>query len=174
MDEFSAAHAKLRKICPEARRIAQSAVNWPGAQTVWPSTQKAPPAVAHPTTIAHDTQPAPQAESPTREITRVAAAEQKLRVDFLDVIQPDCSSAGQATVRILDQPQHGTLTIEEGQEFTFFPKDHPNFACNSRKSDGTLVFYQSNQDYLGPDSITLYLIFPLGQASTRHYTIQVK
>jgi hypothetical protein len=191
MDGFSAAHAKLQKICPEAGRIAQekallkgpipgsqilTAVRFPPAAqstAAWQNTQGAAAPVAHPTTASQEAA-APPTESPTGEITRIIAAGQKLRVDFLADIQPDCSSAGQTTVRILDQPQHGTVTIEEGQGFTVFPENHPSSACNSRKSEGTLVFYQPSQDYLGPDSITLQITFPLGGALTRHYTIRVK
>jgi hypothetical protein len=174
MDGFLAAHAKLREVCPEARRTAQSTTNWPGAQTVWPSTQTTRLPVARLTTIAQNEPPGPAAETRTYEFTKVAAAGQKLRVEFLYAIQPDCSSAGKIAVRVLEQPQHGTLTIEEGQGFTFFPKDNPRFACNTVKSDGTLVFYQPNQDYLGSDSVTLYVILPFGNTVTRHYAIQVK
>ena len=95
-------------------------------------------------------------------------------MDFLYKILPGCSSAGALTVRVLEQPQHGTLAIEKGQASTDFPKDDERAACNSRESSGTLVFYQSNADYRGADSITLYVVSPLGDAVTRHYTIDVK
>jgi hypothetical protein len=181
MDGFSAALAKLRKICPEAQRIAPSIPNWPGtqgawpgAQSVWPSTPPARPPVPSPTTALRDTPSTPPAESAPREITEMVAADQKLRVAFLYSIQPNCSSAGQIVVRVLEQPQHGTLTIEEGQGFTIFPKDNPRSACNAAKSDGTLVFYRANHDYLGTDSVSLYISYPSGHTATRHYMIMVE
>jgi hypothetical protein len=180
MDGFSAAHAKLRKICPETHRIAQSIPNWPGAQTVWPgartvwpTAQPARPPLPPPTMASQDT-PTPPAEPTPRDITEMVAVEQKLRVAFLYFVKPDCSSGGEIAVRVLEQPQHGTLTIEEGQGNTTFLQDNPRFACNAAKSDGTLVFYRSNRDYLGTDSISFYVTYPSGKTVTRHYTILVE
>jgi hypothetical protein len=77
-------------------------------------------------------------------------------------------------VRTSEPPQHGILTIENGQGATNFPKDNQRFACNNQKSDGVFVFYQPAPGYTGTDSITVYVIFPFGTASTRHYSIEVK
>jgi hypothetical protein len=46
--------------------------------------------------------------------SRVVAAEQKSRLAFLAWLQADCSSAGRTTVRVLEPPQHGKLTLEYG------------------------------------------------------------
>jgi tetratricopeptide (TPR) repeat protein len=108
------------------------------------------------------------------ERKRVVAAEQKSRLEFLYSLNPDCSSEGQMVVRTSEPPQHGMLTIENGQEATNFPKDNQRFACNNQKSDGVFVFYQPAPGYTGTDSITVYVIFPFGTASTRHYSIEVK
>ena len=118
---------------------------------------------------------APQARSPqTLELFRSAAAGQKIRVEFLVAIEPDCSSMGNTTVRVLEQSAHGTLTVENGQGFTNFAKDNQRYECNTRRSDGTLVFYEPKSDYAGADSISLYVIYPGGLAQTRHYSIEVK
>jgi len=77
-------------------------------------------------------------------------------------------------VRILEKPQHGTLTVENGQGFTNYPKENQRYECNTRKSDGTLVFYEPESEFTGKDSITLDIIFPLGQSSKRHYSIEIK
>ena len=176
LDGFSAAYAKLPRCS-----AAVGALPWPMP------TQKS---AADPRTAAGQSSP-PQkwgtlpdtlAASPnsqvlwhqTLELTRAATAEQKLQLDFLYKILPGCSSAGRLTVRVLEQPQHGALAIEKGQASTDFPKDDERAACNARQSDGTLVFYQPNADYRGADSTTLYVVSPLGDAVTRHYTIDVK
>ena len=118
---------------------------------------------------------APQPRSPqTLELTRFVAAGQRLRVEFLVAIEPDCSSMGQTAVRVIEQPAHGTLTVEDGQGFTNFAKDNQRYECNTRRSDGTLVFYEPKPDYNGADSITLNVIYPGGFAQTRHYSIEVK
>jgi hypothetical protein len=177
LDGFSAAYAKLKPRCS----VATNVLPWPtpaqksaGDQgtAAWQSLQSQkwgtlPDAVAA----------SPNSEvlwHQTLELTRDAAAEQKLRLDFLYKILPGCSSAGPLTVRVLEQPQHGTLSIEKGKASTDFPKDDGRAACNTRQSDGTLVFYQSGADYRGADSLTLYVVSPLGDAVTRHYAIDVK
>jgi hypothetical protein len=171
MDGFSAAHAKLRKMCAEAR-IAQSMPNWPtnspstpsvwpGAQTVLPNAPAVRPGTPWPTTSTSQTPAAPQAESMPHEITEMVASGQKLRVAFLYSIQPNCSPVGQIAVRVLEQPEHGTLTIEDGKDFTLFSNDNPRAACNTAKSDGTLVVYRPNHDYLGTTrSASLSAILP--------------
>jgi hypothetical protein len=143
-----------------------------------------PPATPNPTVAqnppaAQSPRPAPSspnapAAPQTVEITRVAAIGQKLRVEFLYSIQPDCSSSGETNVRIVEAPQHGTLMVENGQGFTNFPKDNQRYDCNTRKSDGTLVFYEPESGFSGKDSITVDVIFPFGQSSKRHYSIEVK
>jgi hypothetical protein len=118
--------------------------------------------------------PGPPQPPQTIELTRFVAVGQKLRVDFLYDIEADCSSKGQTTVRILAQPVHGMLAVEKGQGFTNFPKDNQRYECNTRKSDGTFVFYEPKSDYTGTDSIALYIIYPSGSAQTRRYSIEVK
>ena len=177
LDGFSAAYAKLQPRCSAATGAlrwptpAQSAAGDPrnpasqlGQSRKWGTLPDA--LAAAPNT--------PALWQQTLELTRVAAAEQKSQLDFLYKILLGCSSAGQLTVRVVEQPQHGTLSIEKGQASTDFPKDDERAACNARKSDGTLVFYQSSADYRGADSITLYVVSPLGDGVTRHYAIDVK
>jgi hypothetical protein len=116
---------------------------------------------------------AQQAPRPV-EISRVVAAEVKSRLQFLFAIQPDCLSQGRTTVRVLEPPKHGKLAIEYGQGFTGYAKDNPRYECNTRKSDGVLIFYESNPEYLGSDSVTVYAIYPFGNVRTYHYSIDVK
>ena len=99
-----------------------------------------PPASLHPP--AAQNVPNAAALSQPVELSRVVASGQKLRLEFLYAIQPDCSSTGQTIVRIVEEPQRGTLTVEYGQGFTNFPKGNQRYECNMRKSDGTLVFYE--------------------------------
>jgi hypothetical protein len=108
------------------------------------------------------------------EVSRVVAAEVKSRIQFLFQLQGDCSPSGRTTVRVLEPPQHGKLTIEYGQATTTYPKDSQLYDCNTKKSDGVLIFYESQPEYLGPDSVTFYAIFPNGNATTYHHSIDVK
>jgi hypothetical protein len=157
------------------RNLANNLTVTAGAQPPAPPSPvvaQNPPAAQSPPTV----QSPPTAPNPPQlvELARVAAIGQKLRVEFLYSIQPDCSSAGQTHVRILEAPQHGTLTVENGQGFTNFPRDNQRYDCNTRRSDGTLVFYEPEAGFSGKDSVTLDVIFPMGQSSKRHYAIEVR
>jgi hypothetical protein len=196
MDGYAAAYAKLRPRCfgqigdraavpwrgdPRAAALvaqmphSKQAVDDPRTAT-WLSqlsqSKGAPPAASAAPVKAST--PASGEASQTLELARPAAAEQKSRLDFLFDLAPDCSSAGKPVVRVLEQPQHGTLSIENGQAFTDFPQDDRRAACNARQSDGTLVFYQPSADYRGADSITLSVTLPVVGNLKRHYAIDVK
>jgi hypothetical protein len=161
MDGFPATYVKLRKTCAGAVGYAllQSKPIVSGFPVIAPNT----PAASSKITAA-----------PPLELTRVAMPEQKLQLDFFYLIQLDCSSVGRSSVKIIEQPQHGTLSIENGKAFTDFSETDLRHGCNSRQSDGTLAFYQPNPDYRGADSVTLSVTLPLGAARTRHYSIDVK
>jgi hypothetical protein len=181
MDGFSDASVRLRKSCDESARNAMAvapptkplaAPSDLGAKSAQVQNQPAPQSPTVPQNIS--AAPIPPRPPQTVELTQVVASERKHRLEFFYSIYPDCSSTGQATARILEQPQHGTLTIENGQGFTNFSKSNQRYGCNSRQSDGMLVFYQPSSGYIGTDSITLSVIFPLGTPSTRHYSIEVR
>ncbi len=199
LDGISALYAKLRPRCP-GQMSDQRTVPWRGdpRATAWvaqlPHTKQAvddprtaawlsklsqskgaPPGTSAAAAAAVKTAaPAPGEGSQALELTRAAAAEQKSRLDFLYDLQPDCSSAGKLVVRVLEQPQHGTLSVENGQALTDFPQDDQRAACNAHQSDGTLVFYQPSADYHGADSIILSVTSPVAGDRQRHYAIEVK
>jgi hypothetical protein len=198
MDGFSSAFAKLRPHCAAAPREprnvsaadAQAAMRvvaqLPHTKAVVSDPQTAawlqskgvasaaPAAAAAPAGAAKTSTATSDNDSPTLELTRAAAAAQKSRLDFFYDLAPDCSSAGKLVVRVLEQPQHGTLSIENGRAFTDFPQGDRRAACNAQQSDGTLVFYQPSTDYRGADSITLAITLPAGGDRKRHYAIDVK
>jgi hypothetical protein len=192
MDGSSTAYAKLRPRCTAGPRETKS-VSVADTQAAMrmvaqlPHTKEAvsdPPTAAWlsklsqgkgaPAAPVKTATPASDKDSPTLELTRAATAEQKSRLDFLYDLQPDCSSAGKLVVRILEQPQHGTLSVENGQALTDFPQGDQRAACNAHQSDGTLVFYQPSADYRGADSITLSVTLPAVGDLKRHYAIDVK
>jgi transglutaminase-like putative cysteine protease len=146
----------------------------------------APPAAAtapaptsptvRPTPVSTTTGAAPAAPAApkTVELNRTVAADGKIRLDFLYSINPDCTSIGFATIRMIEQPKHGKITIENGTGFTNFPDNNPRVECNKRRSDGVVVTYEPAPGYTGPDSVDFDTIFPTGSLSKRHYTIAVR
>jgi hypothetical protein len=108
------------------------------------------------------------------ERTRVVASDQKLRLDFLYSVNPDCTSMGFATVRITEQPKHGRITVENGTGFTSFPQNNQRYECNKKRSDGVVVVYEPDSGFTGTDSVNIDAIFPSGTSGKRHYSIEVK
>ena len=115
-----------------------------------------------------------QAAQQTLEFARVVAADHALRLDFLYALNPDCTSLGFATVRILDQPMHGKITYENGTGFTSFPQENLRYECNKRRSDGVILTYEPESGFAGTDSINIDVIFASGISRKRHYSIEVK
>jgi hypothetical protein len=126
--------------------------------------------------VSTTTGAAPAAPVPPKpvEISRVVAADQDRRLDFLYSINPDCTSIGYATVRIVEQPKHGAITIENSTGFTNFPAANLRAECNKRRSDGVAIIYKPEAGYTGPDSADFDAIFATGNLSKRHYTIEVR
>lgn len=133
------------------------------------------------TRMAFAAQPAPKPAQPstspaaleTLEFKRTAAVDQPLQVDFLYSLNPDCSSIGVVSVRTIEEPKHGKLTIGEGSGFSSFPQDNPRQACNRRRSEGMLMYYRPEPGYLGSDSVTVDIIYGDGASRKRHYAIAV-
>src|SRR5439155_19567710 len=92
-----------------------------------------------------------QVEQQANARTRVVAANQKLRLDFLYALNPDCTSIGFATVRILEQPKHGRITVENGTGFANFLQNNLRYECNRRRSDGVILIYEPDSDFTGTD-----------------------
>jgi hypothetical protein len=115
-----------------------------------------------------------QGAQQTLERTRVVASDQKLRLDFLYSMNPDCTSMGFATVRIIEQPKHGRISVENGTGFTSFPQSNQRYECNKKRSDGVVVVYEPDSGFTGTDSVNIDAIYPLGTSNKRHYSIEVK
>jgi hypothetical protein len=148
------------------------------AATATPASPTAPTAVTtvRLTPVAATTAPAlvaPAAPN-TVDLKRAVASGGKLRLDFLYSINPDCTSIGFATVRIVEQPRHGRITVDNGTGFTNFPASNPRAECNKRRSDGVVVVYEPEPGYFGADSLDFDAIFASGSLSKRHYAIDVR
>ena len=86
---------------------------------------------------------------------------QRQRVDFISVLNPDCSTAGYVTVRIVAPPAHGELTTEQGIDYPAYPKENQRYQCNLRKAPIVNVYYKSNPAYVGVDTAIIEWISPI-------------
>jgi hypothetical protein len=136
----------------------------------------ATPAGTAPPTRTEPTPPNPASPNPPAitEITRVAIADQTLKVAFLYDLNPDCSAIGVPSVRIFEQPKNGKVTIEKGTDFTTFPASNSRFKCNSNRTEGAIISYTPNPGFTGADSVSVDIIYPDGNAAKRRYAIDVR
>jgi len=103
----------------------------------------------------------------------VALSGAPAKLDFLSELHADCTFMGYVTVRTLVPPSHGTLTFEEGSDFTSFLMNNQRFDCNKQKSPGTLVKYQSDPGYIGSDSAKIEIFYPDASLDTITYRLKV-
>jgi hypothetical protein len=165
-DGFSAVYGTLRKRCAESAPAVAAAAMPPAA----PWTPKNPGLPLRnegpgPVLFAPSAPPAaPRSPLPAllgpvaRDVARIVPAEQN---SPLDRIRPNCWMGSPMVVNVVEEPQHGALTIENEQTVPCDPA-------------GTPILYQPNPGYTGTDSITLKINFPAGISFSWHYSIEVK
>ena len=96
------------------------------------------------------------------------------QIDFLASINPDCSSIGFATVRLIEGPAHGVLTTDKGRDYRPFAKPNPRHACNKKRLAGLKVFYQSETGFVGTDRIRILVVAASGSEREATYEIRVR
>jgi hypothetical protein len=158
-------------------RIADQPAGAPEA----PAVAAAPPvALSVPASAAPATPPAASvpaalsASSAPRTAVRTVASGGRQRIGFFYYVNPDCTSGGYMTVRIITLPAHGELTADRGVDYTNFPKENQRYQCNLIKSPVVNVYYKSNFGYLGTDSTLIEAASPIGTTISSIYTITVK
>ena len=107
------------------------------------------------------TQPASTPASSSAPLSVTVVSGDRQRINFISVLNPDCSSAGYVTVRIITPPAHGELTIEKGIDYPSYPKDNQRYQCNLKKVPLVNVYYRSIPGYVGVDTVTIQWISPV-------------
>lgn len=86
---------------------------------------------------------------------------------------PDCTSAGQVVVRVVQSPEHGRVNIRQAGVFPNFPESNPRSICNRRRVNGMKATYVSQRGYVGSDLAILEVFFPAGRAYRVRIPIRV-
>lgn len=123
-------------------------------------------------------QPVP-APTPSSNTPRVYAASvvsgARERIDFITSLNPDCTSPGYVTVRVITPPVHGELTTERGFDYSAYPTGNQRYQCNLKKSPVVNIYYKSSPGYVGSDTATIEQVSPIiAVARTSTYTITVR
>ena len=106
--------------------------------------------------------------------SKIAASGKQIKLNFFNSTNPDCSSSGDPTVRIAQEPQHGRILVSAGRDFPSFSQNNVRSACNTRRVAGRAVNYVSERGYVGSDSALVEVFFTSGHAYRMYYTIQVR
>jgi hypothetical protein len=95
-----------------------------------------------------------------RTVNRTVAADTVATLDFYLSVNPDCTSRGLSTIRILQQPAHGVVHVVTRDDFPHFPPGNPRFACNVQKLPEVALDYTPAPAFTGPDLIEYEIITP--------------
>jgi hypothetical protein len=116
------------------------------------------------------------ADAQTKQATweKTALSEARTSVHSFYNLTPDCNQNGTITVRVLKQPLHGTLEIENGRGFTNYAADNIRAKCNAQEVELTRVWYKSNIDFKGRDQTQMETFFSTGSSIKTTIQITVK
>jgi hypothetical protein len=89
-------------------------------------------------------------------------------------INPDCSSLGQPTVRVAEQPKHGRLEISQTTDFPYFSEGNVRHACNTRRVPVMQMTYIPDAGYNGSDSFQTDVVYASGQNQILRYRVEVR
>ena len=105
---------------------------------------------------------------------RTVPSGKNVTIDFFASVNPDCSSIGLPTVRLIEGPSDGVVTTDKARDFMAFPKSNVRSKCNGRRVAGLKLFYQSTTEYFGVDRVRLLIISAAGSEREATYVVQVK
>jgi hypothetical protein len=72
-------------------------------------------------------------------------------------------------------PNHGMVEFRvEAYVITGWTDPNPRVKCNGNKAETIYINYTSNDGYKGPETFTVFAIWPNGTASEWKYTIDVR
>ena len=85
-----------------------------------------------------------------RTTSLVAVSGLPLKVADFTSLNPDCSVAGTAVVRVSEMPEHGVVIVRSGRRVLYLLDREPRQQCNFRSTNGMNVVYVSSSGYTGP------------------------
>jgi hypothetical protein len=106
--------------------------------------------------------------------TKVVLDGKPLKVDAYYSLNPDCTTVGLATVRVVAAPQGGTIDVRHAPDFPGYPTGNPRSHCNTQRVPMTTVFYVPRPEYKGPDSFRIETVFATGNAQVVTYRVDVR
>jgi hypothetical protein len=109
-------------------------------------------------------QPAPT----TVERSAKGPTAKNIQVGLYINVRPDCTSGPLPTIRLVNPPANGTLTIRRGKVNATNYKQ-----CLALEVPGFVAFYKSKADFTGTDVATVEVKYPQGRTEIQRITIAV-
>ncbi len=113
-------------------------------------------------------------ELPTPPTSATVPSGERTRVGKAFDLNPDCSSGGKITARLIEKPADGLAEIVNERGFTEYEKDAQAYKCNEKESDITKFYYTSNGGFKGKDGFTVEVFYPNGNYRKRVFNIDVR
>ena len=107
-------------------------------------------------------------------VSRFIPSGEERTVNFVASLFPDCASRGPIVARIIKAPAHGAMTFGNATSFPNYNATSPLSSCNTKKASGLNIDYKSEDGYVGPDGVDIFMMFPDGSAAEWHYLILVR
>jgi hypothetical protein len=116
--------------------------------------------------------PAPRPQ-PLSQVNATVTAGQKRQLAVLFSLNLDCSSMGYATITTVEPVQHGKVAVEHGTGTPNFPQGNPRVECNKPGTEGTVIIYEPNPGFTGPDALVVDIVYADKSSVRRRYSINV-
>ena len=88
-------------------------------------------------------------------LNKTVLANQTIEVFAMTSVNPDCTPAQLATVRITQQPVHGTAKVTQDQAYPSFPATNTRSSCNKTKTPSVSVKYTPEEGFTGSDLMSV-------------------
>jgi len=89
-------------------------------------------------------------------------------------LNPDCSSNGPVTFKVVKSPTHGKMSIRSARVFPSYPPNNLRSVCNTRRVAGQQVNYVSRNGFTGVDLVEFEIFYPAGQGTITRIPIIVR
>jgi hypothetical protein len=103
---------------------------------------------------------------------RIVPSGSNQQIDFFASVNPDCSSPGLPTVRLVDGPNQGVITTDKARDFLPFAHGNVRSACNKKRVAGLKLFYKSPKGFMGTDHVRILILSSAGTGREASYDIQ--
>ena len=107
-------------------------------------------------------------------LDKTVMAGQSLSLSKFSSLKKDCTQDGDISVKVLTQPEHGAVQVNQVMAFSEYEPGDPHFQCNNKKAPMTEITYRAQAGYAGDDTIVLQVFFPSGNAPTILYRLSVR